>query len=430
VVACSCHLRTTVLTSTTEFADVLEQLETQFYQQAIQKFNASASSVGFADPNLLLQQLTAIQSDEATHASVLESSLGSFGQTPLGPQCKFDFGPILQDLSGTLGAARLVENLGVAAYIGAAHIVNDPDLLSAAASIATVEARHQTVLNVLSGGGSVIPQSFDIALLPNEVLATAAQFITSGCDTGIKPNALLTTSPAAPQPGDKLTFNSTAFSGDMSGMSCQIMSGNLQNSLNATVMDATNCTIPADINGPIAVFITSDNTALPNDPVARNLLNNTVAGPAMMFVDAISQLLPTMVRQTGTTVGTAATTTQTVSPSQAQGIINGSSSSSNTPTADVAVADASCSGCDSQSDTPGGMNMFTGPTKVGGVTVMGFTSGPSDGSSGASSSGAPSSDASSTDSSAASSTDSSSASATDSASASSTDSAAASSSTS
>lgn len=79
--------------------------------------------------------------------------------------------------------ARVVENLGVAAYLGAAHLVDDPVLLTAAGSILTVEARHQTILNVLSNGAS-IPQAFDLAFLPNEVLAIAGAFI-SNCDLGI-----------------------------------------------------------------------------------------------------------------------------------------------------------------------------------------------------------------------------------------------------
>lgn len=80
--------------------------------------------------------------------------------------------------------ARVVENLGVAAYLGAAHLIDDPVILTAAGSILTVEARHQTILNVLNNGVS-IPQAFDIALLPNEVLAIASSFI-SGCDLGVQ----------------------------------------------------------------------------------------------------------------------------------------------------------------------------------------------------------------------------------------------------
>lgn len=80
--------------------------------------------------------------------------------------------------------ARLVENVGVGAYLGAAHLLTNPVFLTAAATIVTIEARHQTMLNILNSG-SAIPQAFDIALLPQQVLAIAGGFI-SDCDTGIE----------------------------------------------------------------------------------------------------------------------------------------------------------------------------------------------------------------------------------------------------
>jgi hypothetical protein len=79
--------------------------------------------------------------------------------------------------------ARIVENVGVGAYLGAAHLIEDPRILTAAASILTIESRHQTVLNLFEGG-SAISQPFDIPLLPQEVLAIAGSFI-SGCDLGV-----------------------------------------------------------------------------------------------------------------------------------------------------------------------------------------------------------------------------------------------------
>lgn len=98
--------------------------------------------------------------------------------------CKFNFDPALKDVATMATIARVVENVGVGAYLGAAHLVGDLRVLTAAASILTIEARHQTVLNIFQGG-SAIPQAFDIPLLPQEVLAIAGSFI-SGCDLGIK----------------------------------------------------------------------------------------------------------------------------------------------------------------------------------------------------------------------------------------------------
>ena len=108
----------------------------------------------------------------------MQSTLASIGAQPISG-CQFNFDSVLTDVATMAATARVVENLGVAAYLGAAHLMTDPVLLTTAASILTVEARHQTVLNVLNGG-SAIPQAFDIAFSPSEVLAVATPFI-SGC---------------------------------------------------------------------------------------------------------------------------------------------------------------------------------------------------------------------------------------------------------
>ncbi len=73
----------------------------------------------------------------------------------------------------------------------------------------TVEARHQSLLNVLSVATS-IPSPFDIALSPSQILAIAGGFI-SGCDLGIPANpALSVTNTGTIQPGTQLTFQSSA----------------------------------------------------------------------------------------------------------------------------------------------------------------------------------------------------------------------------
>lgn len=162
---------------------MLEQLETQFYTQALQKFQVSDfTAAGFSDPSVPIQQFQSIQSDESTHVTVLEQVIQSLNDSPISG-CSFDFSSVLTSVSAMAPVARLVEYVGVGAYLGAAHLITDPIILTDAASIVTVEARHQTILNVLNGG-TAIPQAFDIPLLPQEVLALAGPFI-SGCDVGI-----------------------------------------------------------------------------------------------------------------------------------------------------------------------------------------------------------------------------------------------------
>jgi hypothetical protein len=81
--------------------------------------------------------------------------------------------------------ARIVESVGVSAYLGGAALVSDPVLLTSAASILTVEARHQTILNILSSIGTAIPNAFDFALTPSEVLALVGPFFNGSCDVGV-----------------------------------------------------------------------------------------------------------------------------------------------------------------------------------------------------------------------------------------------------
>lgn len=167
-----------------DFANVLEQLETEFYAQGIAKFSdADFAAAGFTSSIIPSQALTGIQADEATHQTVLQQALLDNGATPL--NCSFNFDSVLTDVATMAATARAVEYLGVAAYLGAATLLDDPVLLDSAASILTIESRHQTLLNILSGTGSAIPQAFDIPFTPSEVLSIAGGFITGDCNTGV-----------------------------------------------------------------------------------------------------------------------------------------------------------------------------------------------------------------------------------------------------
>jgi hypothetical protein len=141
----------------------------------------------------------------------LQETIKALGGTPV-DNCSFDFSTVLTDVTTMANVARVVENVGVTAYLGAANLLSDPVLLTAAGSILTVEARHQTILNVLTSG-TAIPQAFDLAFTPSEVLAIAGSFI-SGCDLGVKANQpLALTNNGTVTAGTLLTFNSPAING-------------------------------------------------------------------------------------------------------------------------------------------------------------------------------------------------------------------------
>lgn len=76
--------------------------------------------------------------------------------------------------------SQLFENTGVGAYLGAAPVIENPDTLAAAGSIALIEGRHAGYLNVYVGDPiSQGDESFETALSPDDVANGVAPFIAS-----------------------------------------------------------------------------------------------------------------------------------------------------------------------------------------------------------------------------------------------------------
>ncbi|KAI0079723.1 hypothetical protein K474DRAFT_559276 [Panus rudis PR-1116 ss-1] len=365
-----------------QFAHVLEQLETQFYSQALQKFQESDFvSAGFAEAQVAIEQFTAIQTDEATHVTVLESTITSLGGTPIST-CSFNFDSVLTDVATMAPVARVVENLGVAAYLGAAHLIDDPVLLTAAASILTVEARHQTILNIFNQG-SAIPSAFDIPFTPSEVLAVASSFI-SGCDLGVPANPSLSiTNTGAVAPGTALTFSSQAINGSTDGLFCQMLVGGAPFSIS---LPFNQCVVPDGINGPVAIFVTSDSQPL-NNNVRDQATDKIVAGPTMAFIDTVKETIGQLARgsaasgSSGSSTATASTsaTTTTISGAEASSIIASAAGSSAAaqPTATAGAGPTNNAAGGAGIAPAGGPNTFTGPVNGGAITVTGWSTVPS-----------------------------------------------------
>ncbi|OBZ71829.1 hypothetical protein A0H81_08226 [Grifola frondosa] len=386
-----------------EFAEVLEQFESQFYSQALSTFQDSDFiSAGFVDAQVPIEQFVSIQIDESSHASTLEVAIESLGASSISG-CQFDFTSVLVDVSTMAATARVVENLGVSAYLGAASLISDPVLLTAAASIMTIEARHQTILNILTAG-TAIPQAYDIAFTPSEVLAIASTFI-SGCDIGITANPTLsTTNTGSVQPGTQLSFASPALNSSTStaGFFCQMLVGGAPSSIS---LPFDNCVVPTGINGPVAIFITVDDQALINNVRDRAEID-IIAGPTMAFIDTDPQLL-SQLALAGSQSDVASTSTETISPNQASSILSSAAAASTIATStdtsaaasttDMSSASATDSASASSTDSAsasaptsgtsndasasstsvvqsaGGPNLYTGPSADGSVTVNGWT---------------------------------------------------------
>ncbi len=126
------------------YALTLEFLEADFYDQV--------NNSGLAKGNTA--ELTkSIGQTEQDHVDALTKTITSLGGTPVtAPKTKFE--PVLaKGLDFVLETAATVENLGAAAYLGQAPKLKSKELLSAALSIHSVEARHAAGLNMLIGRG-------------------------------------------------------------------------------------------------------------------------------------------------------------------------------------------------------------------------------------------------------------------------------------
>ncbi len=155
-----------------QFAYALEQLEADFYTRVVASF--SGSDISAAEQTVL----TDIKYHEVIHREALKTILGSNGFTLTPTYGSLNF----KNRAAVLGAARDFEDLGVAAYNGAAQYISDVNNLLVAGKIVSVEARHASAIRDLiapksSGATSFAPTSFDNAFSPGKVGTAAQGFI-------------------------------------------------------------------------------------------------------------------------------------------------------------------------------------------------------------------------------------------------------------
>jgi hypothetical protein len=149
------------------YALTLEFLEAAFYKQAVanQAFGDSAALKAFAET---------VAEHEAKHVAFLKKALGSAAiKSPA-----FAFGDAVTDPAKFAATAQVLEDTGVSAYLGQVGNVSQRAVLSAAGTIATVEARHAAWIRDINGT-SPAPASFDVPKSEKAILkaVTATGFI-------------------------------------------------------------------------------------------------------------------------------------------------------------------------------------------------------------------------------------------------------------
>jgi hypothetical protein len=146
------------------FALTLEYLEAAFYSEALSKARLSSQVKKLARE---------IGDHEKQHVSALTAAVKKAGGTPVkAPQVAFP----LSDEASFLKLAETFEDTGVAAYDGAAPMIQSKEVLAAAGSIVQVEARHAAAIRFMKGD-SPTRGAFDPTLKKGQVLKAVKPFI-------------------------------------------------------------------------------------------------------------------------------------------------------------------------------------------------------------------------------------------------------------
>jgi Ferritin-like domain len=119
------------------FALEMEELQAALYAQALQHAGLTGE---------LAQYARVVGGHERAHVAFLRQTLGSRAA----PAPAFDFGDAVSDPDRFAVAARVLEDLGVAALDGQAANLTRPSL-AAVATIVSVEARHAAWIRDLAG---------------------------------------------------------------------------------------------------------------------------------------------------------------------------------------------------------------------------------------------------------------------------------------
>ena len=120
------------------YALTLEYLEATFYDEV-----AKSGLFSGADQALIEE----FGAQEQEHVDALKAVAAELGEPATAPKTKFD----LKDAQTVLSTAAAVENLGAAAYLGAAPMIESKEILASALAIHAVEARHAATLATILG---------------------------------------------------------------------------------------------------------------------------------------------------------------------------------------------------------------------------------------------------------------------------------------
>jgi hypothetical protein len=148
------------------YALTLEYLETAFYKAVV-----DSGVLKGAEQDLAKK----FGEQEGEHVTALAATAKKLGTPATEPESKFP----VESRDQVLKLASTVENLGSAAYLGQAGKIKSDEILAAALSIHSVEARHASALNTVLGKSVTPDGAFAVPADMKTVLAAVKPFIVT-----------------------------------------------------------------------------------------------------------------------------------------------------------------------------------------------------------------------------------------------------------
>jgi hypothetical protein len=169
------------------FALTLEHFENALYRVLLKSGLLTGKALAFAH---------SFGAHESAHVDALTKTISQLGGTPVKEQAAYNF-PKLKTEAAVIATLAQVEDVGASAYLGAAPLLQNADLLTVAVQIHTVEAEHATGFRFLNGQNPV-PFAFAPPRTKQEVLAIVTPFLQAPAnmpnqmpDTGLAENNTL-----------------------------------------------------------------------------------------------------------------------------------------------------------------------------------------------------------------------------------------------
>jgi hypothetical protein len=159
------------------------QLNTSAYTPPVVFAASDFEAAGFNAS--VYADLVQLAQEEITHAALLTATVAAIGGTPV-PKCEYNFSSVTTVLQ-YLQLGQAFEAVGTSAYDGGINALSDPNLQTATATIATVEARHSSYLNELLGVQPFPSSGFDPTRTPEQVYSILKPFLVKCTYTVVFP---------------------------------------------------------------------------------------------------------------------------------------------------------------------------------------------------------------------------------------------------